>query len=206
MLLISLVVDSMKIFQESYDAAALLKKRHPELKFIISAPRNKVADDLLRDLEEYRRRHHGEELPDFPVASGKTPELLQTCIAGFAASGTVTVECAIAGLPLVVAYRLNPVTFLLARLIIRKLFRNAFTMPNIILDRKLFEEFLQFQVTPEALAEAMEKILPGGSRRTEVEAGMAEMTREISGGVTGAGENAARCVLNTIRERQSKPE
>ena len=198
--------ETKRLLYPMLDAAALLKKRHPELKFIISAPRNKVADDLLRDLEEYRRRHHGEELPDFPVASGKTPELLQTCIAGFAASGTVTVECAIAGLPLVVAYRLNPVTFLLARLIIRKLFRNAFTMPNIILDRKLFEEFLQFQVTPEALAEAMEKILPGGSRRTEVEAGMAEMTREISGGVTGAGENAARCVLNTIRERQSKPE
>ena len=198
--------ETKRLLYPMLDAAVLLKKRHPELKFIISAPREKVANDLLRDLEKYRRRHSGEELPDFPVASGRTPELLQTCIAGLAASGTVTVECAVAGLPLVVAYRLNPITFLLARLIIRKLFRNAFTMPNIILDRKLFEEFLQFQVTPEALAEAMEKILPGGSRRAEVEAGMAEMTREISGGVTGAGENAARCVLNTIRERQSKPE
>ena len=132
--------------------------------------------------------------------------MLQTCIAGFAASGTVTVECAIAGLPLVVAYRLNPVTFLLARLIIRKLFRNAFTMPNIILNRKVFEEFLQFQVTPEALADAMERILPGGSRRAEAEAGMAEMTGELSKGISGAGENAARCVLSVVDKLKSKQE
>ncbi|MBQ9338045.1 MAG: lipid-A-disaccharide synthase [Lentisphaeria bacterium] len=198
--------ETKRLLAPLLDAAVLLKKRHPELHFVISAPREKVAADLRRGLEEYRHLHPGEELPEFPIESGKTPELLQTCIAGFAASGTVTVECAIAGLPLVVAYRLNPVTFLLARLIIRKLFRNAFTMPNIILDRKLFEEFLQFQVTPDALVEAMEKILPGGSRRAEVEAGMAEMTREISGGVTGAGENAARCVLNTIEKLKSKQE
>ena len=138
------------------------------------------------------------KLPEIPVVSGQTPQLLQTCIAGFAASGTVTVECAVAGLPLVVAYRLNPVTFLLARIIIRKLFRNAFTMPNIILNRTVFEEFLQFQVQPDVLADAMERILPGGSRRAQVEADMQEMTREISGGVQGAGENAAQCVLSVV--------
>ena len=104
-------------------------------------------------------------------------------------------ECAIAGLPLVVAYRLNPVTFLLARLIIRRLFRNAFTMPNIILNRKVFEEFLQFQVVPEDLAEAMERILPGGERRAQADADMEEMVREIEGGVRGAGRNAALAVL-----------
>ncbi len=71
-------------------------------------------------------------------------------------------------------------------------------MPNIILNRTVFEEFLQFQVQPDVLADAMERILPGGSRRAQVEADMQEMTREISGGVQGAGENAARCVLSVV--------
>lgn len=188
-------------------AAALLKKRHGDLRFVISAPREKVAQDIRRDLEEFLRKDPAAaDLPEIPVVSGKTPEFMQTCIAGFAASGTVTVECAIAGLPLVVAYRLNLFTFLLAGIIIRKLFRNSFTMPNIILNRKLFEEFLQYRATPEALADAMERILPGGSRRAEVEAGMAEMTRELSAGITTAGENAARYVLDVITEIHSKQE
>ena len=199
--------ETKRLLYPMLEAAALLKQRHPDLHFVISAPREKVAADIQHDLQEFRLKNpSAKQLPEIPVVSGKTSQLLQTGIAGLAASGTVTVECAIAGLPLVVAYRLNPVTFLLARIIIRKLFRNAFTMPNIILNRKLFEEFLQFQVTAEALADAMDRILPGGPRRAEVETGMDEMTREISGGVTGAGENAARCVLGVIAEIQSKQE
>ena len=199
--------ETKRLLYPMLEAAILLKQRHPDLHFVISAPREKVAADIQRDLQEFRLKHPAAaQLPEIPVVSGKTSELLQTGIAGFAASGTVTVECAIAGLPLVVSYKLNPVTFQIAKILVRKLFRNAFTMPNIILNRKLFEEFLQFQVTAETLADAMERILPGGSRRAEVEAGMEEMTREISGGVTGAGENAARCVLRVIAEVQSKQE
>ena len=192
--------ETKRLLYPMLEAAILLKQRHSELQFVISAPREKTAQDIRHDLDEFLRKNPGSGINEIPVVSGKTPEFMQTCIAGFAASGTVTVECAIAGLPLVVAYRLNPVTFLLARIIIRKLFRNAFTMPNIILNRKLFEEFLQFQATPQALADAMERILPGGSRRSEVEAGMEEMTHAIAGGVTGAGENAARCILSVIEK------
>ena len=191
--------ETKRLLYPMLEAADLLRKRHPDLQFIISAPREKVAEDIRRDLNEFQQRNPDSCAAEIPVVYGQTPALMQTCTAGFAASGTVTVECAIAGLPLVVSYRLNPLTFLLARIVIRKLFRNAFTMPNIILNRKLFEEFLQFQVTPEALAGAMERILPGGPRRAEVEAGMEEMTRELSAGITGAGENAARCVIEVSR-------
>ena len=197
--------ETKRLLYPMLEASAVLKQRRPGLQFVISAPREKVAQDIRRDLAEFLQKNPAAaSLPEIPVVTGKTPEFMQTCIAGFAASGTVTVECAIAGLPLVVAYRLNPVTFLLARLIIRKLFRNAFTMPNIILNRKVFEEFLQFQVTPEALADAMERILPGGSRRAEAEAGMEEMTAELSKGISGAGENAARCVLAVVDKLKSK--
>ena len=143
------------------ETVALLKQRHPKLKFTIATPREKVYDDVKDDISEFIMKHPDSVLPEIDVVCGKTAECLQTCTAGLAASGTVTVECAIAGLPLVVAYRLNPITFLCARIIIRKLFRNAFTMPNIILNRRVFEEFLQFQVVPQDLADAVDRILPG---------------------------------------------
>ena len=132
------------------------------------------------------------------VSQGQTARAMQECIAGLAASGTVTVECAIADLPLVVAYRLNYITFILAIIVIRKLFRNAFTMVDIILNRKSFEEFLQFQVRPAVLADAMERILPGGSRRAEVEHDMAELRRMLEAGSKNATANAARHLLSTI--------
>ena len=102
------------------------------------------------------------------------------------------------GIPLVVAYRLNQITFLLARLIIGRLFRGFFTMPNIILNRCAFEEFLQFQVVPEDLADAMERILPGGSRRAQAEQDMNDVVVQLSGGASGAIAKAAACALSAI--------
>ena len=135
---------------------------------------------------------------DILTAKGWTISFAESCTAGLAASGTVTVECAIAGLPLVVAYRLNYITFILAIIVIRKLFRNAFTMVDIILNKKSFEEFLQFQVRPAVLADAMERILPGGSRRAEVERDMEELRRMLAPGSENATANAARYLLSTI--------
>ena len=107
-----------------------------------------------------------------------------------AASGTVTVESAIAGLPLVVVYRMNSVTLFLASFVV-KLYRGFFTMVNIILNRELFQEFLQNKVTPEYLVPALEKILPGGERRKEVEDGMKEMTELLSPNSSSAIRQAA---------------
>ena len=76
-------------------------------------------------------------------------------------------------------------------------------MVNIILYRRAFEEFLQFQVVPEDLADAMDRILPGGERRTEVEADMKEMVQAISGGANGAVARAASCVLGVVSEQMA---
>ena len=115
---------------------------------------------------------------------------MQKAGTGLAASGTVTVECALSGLPLVVGYKLNLMTLALARILV-KLYRGFFTMVNIILNRELFQEFLQNKVTPEYLVPALEKILPGGERRKEVEDGMKEMTELLSPNSSSAIRQAA---------------
>ena len=194
--------ETKRLLYPMLEAAELLREKHPDMRFVISTPREKVLSDVQKDLAEYREKHPSFTLP-LSVECGKTAFYMQKCCAGLAASGTVTVECAMAGLPLAVAYRLNPVTFLLARLVIRKLFRNAFTMPNIIMDKVVFEEFLQFQVTPEALAEAAEKILPGGSRREQVEKDMEEMKKVLSCGSESAGMNAAKAALAVAAESRA---
>ncbi len=190
--------ETSRLLEPFLKTVLILHKRHPELYFTISLPREKTYQDVLKGLDEFTRKHPEMQEVKIEVKCGDTPRAVQVCTAGLAASGTVTVECAIAGLPLVVAYRLNYITFIFAILIIRKLFRNAFTMVDIILNRKAFEEFLQFQVRPAVLAAAMERILPGGSRRAEVERDMAELRRLLAPGSENATANAARYLLSTI--------
>ncbi len=159
------------------DTVTVLKQRHPELTFHLSAPRQKIADLCTRIYEEYRRKH-----PDCPavgITVGDTGYWQQKAGTGLAASGTVTVESAIAGLPLVVGYRLNWITILLASLVVR-LYRGFFTMVNIIANRAVFEEFLQHHFCAKELVPAVERILPDGPRRSEVESGMAEVTSLLS--------------------------
>ncbi len=177
----------------------ILHERHPELYFTISLPREQIYRNVLAGLDQFTRHHPEMQDVRIDVKTGVTPRAIQECTAGLAASGTVTVECAIAGLPLVVAYKLNYITFFFARLIVRKLFRNAFTMVNIILNRKSFEEYLQYQVRPRDMADALERILPGGSRRAEVEKDMEELRQMLAPGATNATAKAAHHLLSTAK-------
>ncbi len=190
--------ETSRLLRPFLETAAILKQRHPELKFAVSAPRKKTYDDITAELEELRRKMP--DLPALDITCGETSRWMQEACAGLAASGTVTVESAIADLPLAVAYRLNPITFQLARWIIGKLFRGYFTMPNIILDKCVFQEYLQFQVVPDALADAVERILPGGERRNEVMADMQAMREALSCGSENATARAAAAILETIRK------
>lgn len=184
--------------------ALLLRKRHPELQFVMSTPRQKTyeeASEILRDMEI---KNPEVKKLNIQLTCGDTAVQQQRCIAGLAASGTVTVESGLAGLPLVVAYRLSVFTLLLAAIFVRKLFRNAFTMVNIILNRPAFEEFLQWQVRPRVLADAMERILPGGSRRKQVEQDLVELRESLVFQGGKATENAAGLILETLNQTDGK--
>ena len=154
-----------RLLKPMLQTAYELGKRHPELRFVITTPREKVALRCNDILQKFRRKHP--DLPDIPIEVGKTAYYQQAAGTGLAASGTVTVESAIAGLPLAVIYRVNWLSLLIAALLV-KLYRNSFVMPNIIANKKVYEEFLQHQVVPRNLVPALERILPDGSQRNRV--------------------------------------
>ena len=154
------------------DTVDSLHRRHPELHFVLAAPRERIARRCEEKIAACRKRRP--ELPEIPVSVGNTGELQQTSGTGIAASGTVTVECALSGLPLVVGYKLNFFTLVLAKFLVT-LYRGFFTMVNIIADREVYRELLQWHFCEKEILPAVEAILPGGSRREEVERGMAEV-------------------------------
>ena len=179
------------------DTVTELAKRRPELKFHLAAPREKIARLCREKLAAYRRNHPG--APEVEITCGDTSFWQQRAGTGLAASGTVTVESAIAGLPLVVGYRLNWVTILMASLVV-KLYRGFFTMVNIIANRAVFEEFLQHHFAPKELIPAVERILPGGERREEVERGMAEVRQLLTPNSSSAARQAAEACYSVVAD------
>ena len=192
-----------RLLEPMLATALELHRKHSELKFVITTPREKVAKLCGKIMEKFRRKNP--DLPPIPVEIGKTAYYQQAAGTGLAASGTVTVESAIAGLPLTVIYKVNWLSLLIAAVLV-KLYRNSFVMPNIIANKKVYDEFLQHQVTAENLVPAVERILPGGSRRDEVIAGMQEV-RTLLGddGIQrrSASERAAATVWKTVHALKS---
>ena len=93
-------------------------------------------------------------------------DLLGASDAAIAASGTVTLEAALEGVPMVVAYRLGSVSWRLARRLVRV---DHIALPNLIAGREIVPEFLQGRVTGANLAAAAMDLLggPSGDRQRE---------------------------------------
>lgn len=176
------------------EAAVAFHRAHPGYRFVVPTPRASVSQAVARHCQ-------GLGLPEsmqIDIVAGETRRWMRRATAGIAASGTVTVEAAIVGLPLVVVYRVNPVTFFLARRLVKIPF---LTMVNLVAGAEVFEEFIQDAMQPPAVVSALERILPGGARRLEVERGMAEAVAAL-GGNWSASRRAAEAVLELLSPRE----
>jgi lipid-A-disaccharide synthase len=176
-------------------AAAELRRRQPRLRFVMPLPRPAVAEVARRCLREGCT----ELAAAVTIDVGRTRHWMQVAVAGLATSGTVTMEAAILGLPVVSVYRVSWLTYGLARLLVHGI--RFFTIVNLVADREVFEEFLQGQVTVGRLVPALEAILPGGARREAVLRGMSDAVAALgpAGAVSAA---AARQVLEVVDERR----
>lgn len=119
--------------------------------------------------------------------------------AALAASGTVSLELALARLPTVIAYRLNPVTVALYRRLIRVKYVN---LVNLMLDRMLVPELLQQDCRPDRLAAELGRLLDDPAARQAQIDGVAEVARWLGQGDTPPSERAARTILDVIAERR----
>jgi lipid-A-disaccharide synthase len=107
-----------------------------------------------------------------------------------AVSGTVTLEAAILGTPMIITYRLAALSWLLARLLVRVRFIG---LPNLVANEAIVPELIQFQATPDRLAAAAAAILESPERQTRMRGALAAVRARL--GTPGAAERAAREIL-----------
>ncbi|HEX7287680.1 MAG TPA: lipid-A-disaccharide synthase [Candidatus Angelobacter sp.] len=118
--------------------------------------------------------------------------------ASVVASGTATVEAALAGTPFIVVYRLAPLTWLLGRRLVKL---DTFAMANLIAGKRIVPELIQKDFTPEAVVRELSGILPEGPARRQMQAGL-EQVKDRLRQHEGAQEPAVRAateILSGIR-------
>ena len=113
--------------------------------------------------------------------------------AAFAASGTVTTELAIHQTPMIMAYRVDLITNLWARLVMTAPFT---TLINIVAGRQVIPEFIQEHCNPEKMADALYPLLTESPERTAQLAAFPELVAALAGTGQSAADDAAEAILS----------
>ncbi len=143
------------------DALVRLKAAHPELEFVLPAA-GPVEAILRAEIEAWPVK------PRIVVGEAEKFAAFRSARAALAASGTVTLELALSGVPTVVAYKVPKLEEFIARRLIQV---PTIVLPNLILGENAFPEYLQDQAEGAPLAEAVAALLDDGpARRKQLEA------------------------------------
>lgn len=125
-----------------------------------------------------------------PIAHGDTYNAVAAADAAIVASGTATLETALLGCPMVIVYRMAPLSHWIARRLVEV---NWIGMPNIILQRSVFPELIQSEATPAAMADAVRSVY---TQRAEMAAALEQLRTRL--GSPGAAERAADLALQLV--------
>ena len=110
------------------------------------------------------------------ILEGESWDAMAHADVALAASGTVTVEAALLGTPMVTFYKVSRPSWAAGKLLVRVPF---YSMVNLIAGRAVVPELMQSQMTGEALAREARRLLAEGPARAEMKAGLAEVAEKL---------------------------
>ncbi|MDX2154365.1 MAG: lipid-A-disaccharide synthase [Bryobacteraceae bacterium] len=148
------------------DAAAILGRQPTS--FLLGSPRGVYSQ------QEWQRLLSGTSIR---VVEAETWDLLAHCDVALAASGTVTMEAALLGAPLVTFYRVTAVSWLLGKLLVDVPF---YSMVNLVAGRKIVPELMQDEMTGERLASEARRLLEDDGERRRMKQELAEVAARLA--------------------------
>jgi lipid-A-disaccharide synthase len=156
------------------ETARELAAARPELRFFVPLATRETRDYFESRLYALEAR----ELP-ITILFGHAPLALNAADVALVASGTATLEAALARCPMVVTYRLRPLTYWLVK---RKALLPYFSLPNILAGEFIVPELLQEDATPGNLARALGNWLDNKAARKLLQARFAELHKKLAAG------------------------
>ena len=167
-------------------AAEILSREFPSCRFVLPLA-STIKRDLVQDFTAGGR---------FPleIVEGRTFEVMKAADLLLVVSGTATLEGAIAGVPMVIIYRLSPISYLIGRMLVKV---KCIGLANIVVGRKVVPELIQGEVTPQRVAREAARILRDPAKKEEIE-GAFKLVHEKLGG-KGASHRVARIALQMMK-------
>jgi lipid-A-disaccharide synthase len=163
------------------EAARILARDHGLTPVIALAPTLTAAEVQAAGLDGLR------------IIAGDTYSIIAASELALVASGTATLETALLGCPMVIAYKMSALTYGLGRLLVRGV--DFIGMPNILAGRRVVPELIQWEVTPANLVRAAEPMLAEPAR---AETATALRSVRQSLGAAGAAARVAKMALGMI--------
>jgi lipid-A-disaccharide synthase len=132
------------------------------------------------------------------MARERTDEVLAASDAAITASGTATVQAAIHGCPMVVVYKLSPLTYRLGKPFVRL---DTYAMANLIAGKRLVTELIQDACTPARIVEETVALVEDQGRRSAVVDGLLDVRNRLA--MPGASARAADAILAVARDQRT---
>jgi lipid-A-disaccharide synthase len=177
-----------RILPDLVAAAARIRAAVPDVQFLIA--RAPHLEDRLFDAVR------SADLPAAAIVEGDTDAVLASADVALTASGTATVQTALHDTPMVIVYRLSPMTYRIGR---RLVTLDTIGMVNLIAGRKIVPEFVHDAFTPDAVAREAVAMLTDRDRAATIRAGLARVRQQLGG--SGASRRAAEAILRAVSRR-----
>ena len=179
-----------KIFPVMRQAALELSQQDHDLRFVVSAASDPLAELIRADLCKH-------VTGKFSIVTGDARAVMGRVNVGMVASGTATLEAALSELPFVLIYRVAWLTYLAARLVVKVKYLG---MPNVLANREIVPEFIQHKAQPRAIAAAVARLLTDKTERTRMLTDFAGVAQKLGRGE--ASVKAAEAIVTELRNAE----
>lgn len=155
--------------------------------FLIAGAPSRTMKDYEAWLTEENRQY-------IKVLFGQTQSIIRQAEAGVINSGTASLETALFGTPQVVGYITNPITYRIARKIVKIKY---ISLGNLIIDRLAFKEFIQDDCNCDALVSEIRELIENQERKTKMLADYADIRNALGG--SGASSAVAKAMIEELK-------
>jgi lipid-A-disaccharide synthase len=166
-------------------AAEIIQQAKPGTQFVLPQA-DTVSDELLQNSFQHSNIK-------VQAINNQFYDVVQCCDAVMTVSGTATLEIALLKVPMLVAYKLSFITYLLARVLVNIEFIG---LPNIVVGKSVVQEFIQQEASPKNLAQEILHILDDNAYVESIKGDLQLVKEKI--GTGGGSENMAELALEML--------
>ena len=173
-------------------ALALIRARVPDVQFTVACAPNMEE----RQFAPLVSAGEGRSRP--VLVHGRSDDVIASSDVAITASGTATVQCALHERPMVVVYRLSPLTYRLGKPFVNV---DTYAMPNLVAGRRIVPELIQDECTPQRVADETVALLTDSTLHARTRQDLRGVRQQL--GAPGASGRAAEAILEVAAGAKS---